>query len=64
MELAAAEADPRSDTTGLPLDVCESHFDEIRLCSLAWKDDSTTPWGDAGPLGCLAVTPIELICGG
>jgi hypothetical protein len=40
-----------------------AHFDAIRVCSLAWIDGPETPWGEAGPRGCVLVTEPVLICG-
>ena len=40
-----------------------AHFDVIRVCSFAWIDAPETPWGEAGPIGCVAATEVELICG-
>ncbi len=40
-----------------------AHFDVIRLCSDAWIDNPETPWGQAGPIGCVPATEVELVCG-
>lgn len=40
-----------------------AHFDEIRVCSKAWIDNPSTPWGEAGPLGCVRVNRLPTICG-
>jgi hypothetical protein len=40
-----------------------AHFDVIRVCSLAWVDSPETPWGEAGPVGCVVATEPVLVCG-
>jgi hypothetical protein len=40
-----------------------AHFDVIRICSEAFIDAPETPWGEAGPLGCVRAAGGELICG-